>query len=164
MPEHPDIVIEDALDGLWAAIREQHPDLPAVPVRVLDLLDHRALFVPSAMTIYVGRWLVEEGRWCTISATSIARMVLEVLLHEAAHVWLCLRGAESLDSGRRSYHNTLFRDAAVLVGLIPPKQPDERRGYANCVLTRETVDAYADALRRYAEAMPTAEVIPGIAD
>jgi hypothetical protein len=68
-------------------------------------------------------------------------MVLETLLHEAAHGVADARKIKDTSRGNR-YHNQKFVELAEELGLKGPDVPHTVRGWSSCKLAAGTVDSY----------------------
>ena len=144
-----------ALERAWAAIQDQHPDVPDVvivtgagsnqkgthecyrlrghhwPERwVLDGQDQ-----PRAPELFIAGELLSAG----------GRAVLEVMLHEAAHALATLHGIKDTSAAGNRYHNKRFVALAAELGLCGPDVPDKISGWSDCTLTGQAAyDGYAD--------------------
>lgn len=137
-----------ALTELWNAIRERHPQVPAVvllpapsPSRKMNVLGH---FAPL-------RWKVTEAKhhpWLhevVVVAEHLdrgAEDILETLLHEAAHAMNFARGIR--DCSRSQYHNERFKEAAEDLGLEVARIPNY--GWAQTSLAWGTAERYQGAV------------------
>ena len=145
-----------ALEHAWAAIQDQHPDVPDVvivtgagsnqkgtpegyrlrghhwPERwILDGQDQ-----PRAPELFIAGELLSAG----------GRAVVEVMLHEAAHALATRRGIKDTSAAGNRYHNKRFVALAAELGLRGPDVPDKITGWSNCTLTgQEAYESYADA-------------------
>ena len=144
-----------ALEHAWAAIQDQHPDVPDVvivtgagsnqkgtpegyrlrghhwPERwILDGQDQ-----PRAPELFIAGELLSAG----------GRAVVEVMLHEAAHALATQRGIKDTSAAGNRYHNKRFVALAAELGLRGPDVPDKITGWSNCTLTGQAAyDGYAD--------------------
>ena len=144
-----------ALERAWAAIQDQHPDVPDVvivtgagsnqkgtpegyrlrghhwPERwILDGQDQ-----PRAPELFIAGELLSAG----------GRAVVEVMLHEAAHALATLRGIKDTSAAGNRYHNKRFVALAAELGLRGPDVPDKITGWSDCTLTGQAAyDGYAD--------------------
>jgi hypothetical protein len=152
--EHGSRIIA-ALECAWAAIQDQHPDVPDVvivtgagsnqkgtpegyrlrghhwPERwVLDGQDQ-----PRAPELFIAGELLAAG----------GHLVVEVMLHEAAHALATRRGIKDTSAAGNRYHNKRFVALAAELGLRGPDVPDKVTGWSDCTLTgQEAYDSYAD--------------------
>ena len=152
--EHGSRIIA-ALEHAWAAIQDQHPDVPDVvivtgagsnqkgtpegyrlrghhwPERwVLDGQDQ-----PRAPELFIAGELLSAG----------GRAVVEVMLHEAAHALATRRGIKDTSAAGNRYHNKRFVALAAELGLRGPDVPDKITGWSNCTLTGQAAyESYAD--------------------
>ena len=144
-----------ALEHAWAAIQDQHPDVPDVvivtgagsnqkgtpegyrlrgqhwPERwILDSQDR-----PRAPELFIAGELLAAG----------GRAVVEVMLHEAAHALATRRGIKDTSAAGNRYHNKRFVALAAELGLRGPDMPDKITGWSDCTLTGQAAyAAYAD--------------------
>jgi hypothetical protein len=144
-----------ALEHAWAAIQDQHPDVPDVvivtgagsnqkgtpegyrlrghhwPERwILDGQDQ-----PRAPELFIAGELLSAG----------GRAVVEVMLHEAAHALATQRGIKDTSAAGNRYHNKRFVALAAELGLRGPDVPDKITGWSDCTLTGQAAyDGYAD--------------------
>lgn len=135
-----------ALERTWAELRDFHPEVPEV------------VFITGTGrqkgSIKWGHWNPE--RWHeqgainnTIPEVFIsgerlaqgARLVLQTLIHEAAHGLCHVRGIKDTSRGHR-YHNTKFVRVAEELGLKGPEVACETRGWSDCTILDETVQRY----------------------
>ena len=132
--EHGSRIIA-ALERAWAAIQDQHPDVPDVvivtgagsnqkgtpegyrlrghhwPERwVLDGHDR-----PRAPELFIAGELLSAG----------GRAVVEVMLHEAAHALATRRGIKDTSAAGNRYHNKRFVALAAELGLRGPDCPGQ---------------------------------------
>ncbi len=149
MPTSPGPLLQ-ALDTTWAHIRKNAPGLPAARIALSPL--------PPSPNHDQERW-AWEGETVTglvVSAETLdagADVVLEHILHEAAHVLCWTRGVQDT-STYGTYHNAHYLAAAGEVGLAPPASQARTRGKGNASPTPDTLERYADDLRVLAEAIP----------
>ena len=124
-----------ALERAWAAIQDQHPDVPDVvivtgagsnqkgtpegyrlrghhwPERwILDGQDR-----PRAPELFIAGELLSAG----------GRAVVEVMLHEAAHALATRRGIKDTSAAGNRYHNKRFVALAAELGLRGPDVPGQ---------------------------------------
>lgn len=144
-----------ALETVWSAIQERHPDVPAVVVT----LGAGSVGAPAGVLklghFAAERWVPAVGR-AESPGVGLAELfvggeglrggaesVLETLLHEAAHGVAHARGvSETSRQGR--YHNKRFRDLGVEVGLRITQTPPI--GWSGTQLADGTAEEYADEL------------------
>ena len=152
--EHGSRIIA-ALEHAWAAIQDQHPDVPDVvivtgagsnqkgtpegyrlrghhwPERwVLDGHDR-----PRAPELFIAGELLSAG----------GRAVVEVMLHEAAHALATRRGIKDTSVAGNRYHTKRFVALAAELGLRGPDTPDKITGWSDCTLTGQgAYESYAD--------------------
>jgi len=155
--EHGSRIIT-ALEATWAAIRHEHPEIPAVVI------------ITGSGTAQAGtpRGFQRRGhhwpeRWVTgsgdskrapelfiagelLDGPSAGRLVVEVMLHEAAHALAAGRGIKDTSAAGNRYHNKRFALLATELGLQPPAKPAPVIGYSNCTITGETAAAYAGVI------------------
>jgi hypothetical protein len=141
-------VLEDA----WAAIRRNHPQIPAVVIIIASgstgrhrLYGHHA---PE-------RWHVAEGDRAEImiSGEGLTREpadVLGTLLHEATHALAAVRGIQ--DTSRQGrYHNKRFKTLADELGIST--EHDDRIGWSITTVPPDTAKRYVAQITALAEAM-----------
>lgn len=140
------------LEGIWAAIRARHPQIPAV-----------VIIIASGTEGKQTRWGHHApGRWITgtqaraeimISGEGLhrgARSVLGTLLHEAAHALAAARGIQ--DASRQGrYHNKHFKTCAEELGITV--EFDKRIGWSPTTVPDSTAAAYARELQSLEDAM-----------
>ncbi|MEV0012867.1 hypothetical protein [Streptomyces sp. NPDC047973] len=150
--EHGSRIIT-ALEGAWAAIRAQHPEVPHV------------LMITGTGQSRTGitwghfgekRWTVETsigtigGRTHELFAggelLSLGGLrTMQTLLHEAAHALASVRQIKDTSSDGR-YHNKRFVALAVELGLIGPEVSVPVHGWNNCAITDAAAERYADVI------------------
>ena len=144
-----------ALEQAWAAIRDQHPDVPDVVI-VTGAGSHQK-GLPEGYRLRGHHW---PERWVTdpaerrmpelfIAGELLAaggRAVLEVMLHEASHALAVVRGIKDTSAEGNRYHNKRFVALAVEMGLRGPDRPEKVIGWSDCRITDETAAAYADVI------------------
>ncbi|MFL0028523.1 hypothetical protein ACJBCE_36985 [Streptomyces sp. NBUL23] len=139
-----------ALEGAWAAIRAQHPEVP----HVLMITGTGQ----SARSITWGhfgerRWTVEtetgtvQGRTHELFAggelLSLGGLrTMQTLLHEAAHALAHVREIQDTSNGNR-YHNRKFAALAEELGLARSEKPKPIHGWNDCTITDITAQRYA---------------------
>ena len=150
--EHGSRIIT-ALEGAWAAIREQHPEVPRVVMITGSGQDGRG----SLRWGHFGAdfWTVEKegqkkGRAPELFAGGEllslgGRRTMQTLIHEAAHAVAHVRTIKDTSSAGR-YHNKRFAKIAEELGLTSPTKPESIRGFSDCHITDATADRYAAAI------------------
>ncbi|WP_327389133.1 hypothetical protein [Streptomyces sp. NBC_01207] len=153
--EHGSRIIT-ALEGAWAAIRAEHPDVPAV-----------VMITGTGRTADSMKWgHFGEKRWTTGAKTRThelfaggelislgGRRTMQTLLHEAAHALAHVRNIKDTSSDYR-YHNKRFVRLAEELGLQGPASPAPINGWNTCEITDRTAARYAAAI----EALDTASL------
>jgi hypothetical protein len=152
-----------ALDDVYASLRADHPDLPRALVTVEEphpAVTHRAAcwragrFVTAA-GIFEGRIAFgypspHRGVPRVLFGGQPA-VILEVLVHEAAHALATARGVA--DTSRRgTYHNTRYRDLAAELGLDVAK--DEKWGWSRTTPSAALLARYERQLAAVTAAVP----------
>ena len=144
-----------ALEQAWAAIRDQHPEVPDVVIVTGAGSNQKGL--PKGYALRGHHW---PGRWVTDPAeprmpelfmagellAAGGRAVLEVMLHEASHALAVVRGIKDTSAEGNRYHNKRFVALAVEMGLRGPGRPEKVIGWSDCRITDETAAAYADVI------------------
>lgn len=134
-----------ALSEIWDAIRERHPEVPAVVLltapsltRRMNVLGH---FAPLRWRSRGDRELHEV----VVVAEHLdrgAEDILETLIHEAAHALNFARDIK--DCSRSQYHNARFKAAAEELGLVAERVPNY--GWAETSLGPDTARRYRDGV------------------
>ena len=142
----PDVTAQlvTALEAVWTAIREQHPEVPSVVVTLGAGSGNRGGLKLGHFANQ--RWHVEgedtDRDELFIGGEGLERGpegVLATMLHEAAHGIATTRGIK--DTSRQGrYHNTKFKAIAEELGLKVGK--DERIGWSLTELTEDTAEDY----------------------
>ena len=116
-----------ALEQAWAAIRDQHPEIPNVVIVTGAGSNQKGL--PEGYRLRGHHW---PERWVTGPAdqrrmpelfmagellASGGRAVLEVMLHEATHALAVVRGIADTSAEGNRYHNKRFVALAAEMGL-----------------------------------------------
>ncbi len=145
-----------ALEHAWAAIQDQHSDIPDVVIVTGAGSNQRG--TPEGYRLrghhWPERWVLEAGGQRApelfIAGELLSaggRAVIEVMLHEAAHALATLRGIKDTSAQGNRYHNKRFVALATELGLRAPDVPDKITGWSDCTLTGQTAyDAYADVV------------------
>ncbi|MEU0671201.1 hypothetical protein ABZ508_35335 [Streptomyces lavendulocolor] len=149
--EHGSRIIT-ALEGAWAAIRAQHPDVP--PVLMITGTGRNGHSVKWG---HFGekRWTVEGADFKKARTHELfaggellslgGRATMKTLLHEAAHALAHVRGIKDTSSDYR-YHNRRFVKLAEELGLTGPASPASVIGWSDCAITDATAERYADVI------------------
>ena len=138
-----------ALEYVWTAIQDRHPDVPNVVVT----LGAGSIGVPRG-ALKLGHFAAD--RWTGPGAAAVAELfiggeglsrgagdVLATLLHEASHGLAHVRGVQ--DTSRQGrYHNARFRGLAEELGLTVTQLPS--LGWSGTTLAPATVAEYAAEL------------------
>lgn len=162
-----------ALEGAWAALQANHPDLPdvviitstghgqkwghthhqrwtAAPVPVTGLAQE-----PDGDRRMTEVFIAGERLACGATDT------FQTMVHEAAHVLADARGVKDT-SRNNQYHNRKFVDLATELGLHWPagREPDKVIGFSAVELTEETADRYSDQIHALAESIQLYLALP----
>ncbi|MFF8432436.1 hypothetical protein ACF07Y_46460 [Streptomyces sp. NPDC016566] len=142
-----------ALESTWGAIQEHHPDVPDVVI-VTGTGRGRRRNTLTWGHHTAERWLdaAAAGRRAElfVSGEAIARggeMVVETMLHEAAHALAAARGIEDTSCAGR-WHNRKYAALAQELGLEPPKRAAKVIGFSEALITAATVSRYAAQIRK----------------
>lgn len=149
--EHGSRIIT-ALEGAWAAIRAEHPEVPRVVMITGTGRDGRG----SLRWGHFGAdfWTVETGEKKGRAPELFAggellslggRRTMQTLLHEAAHAVAHVRKVKDTSSAGR-YHNGRFAKIAEEMGLNAPTQPAPVIGFSDCHIIDATAARYAAAI------------------
>ncbi len=159
------------LEEAWAAIQENHPDLPDAVIITGQGLQRGGASINWGHQA-PGRWtaadisvdgpapeLRERGTdEIMITGQCLwrgARFTMETLLHEAAHSLAAARGIQDT-SRNNAYHNFKgFVAMATELGLEWPKgKPKcDKRGFSAVEITQATLDRYERVIDRLASAV-----------
>ena len=143
-----------ALERAWAAIQDQHPDVPDVVIVTGAGANQKG--TPEGYRLrghhWPQRWVLQgqdEQRAPELFTagellSAGGRAVLEVMLHEAAHALATRRGIKDTSAAGNRYHNKRFVALAVELGLRGPDSPDKVTGWSSCTLTDETAGSYTE--------------------
>jgi hypothetical protein len=124
-----------ALEHAWAAIQDQHPDVPDVVI-VTGAGSHQK-GTPEGYRLrghhWPERWILQRHDGQRVPELFIAgellsaggRAVLEVMLHEAAHALATRRGIKDTSAQGNRYHNKRFVALAAELGC-PPRTAQTR--------------------------------------
>ncbi|MFC8012587.1 hypothetical protein [Streptomyces cinereoruber] len=154
MPTQEGTRITTALEATWAAFQKHHPDLPDVVMITGTGTQGRNRKRPKLGHHKADRWLdaAAGGRRAElfVSGEAIAaggQVVVETVLHEAAHALAAARGIRDTSCAGR-WHNRKFAELAKEVGLEPPKRAEKVIGFSEALITAATVSRYASAIRK----------------
>lgn len=143
----------DHLEQLWNEIREAHTEIPtAVIITGQGTSKSRRArhvrlghFRPGCWQTFAG----ERDPEVFIAGETIAagpEMVLETMLHEAAHALGAVRGIKNTSASGGQWHNKKFAALAREVGLEPPERAQPPLGFSECKLTRAALAHYGPVL------------------
>ncbi|MFF9128436.1 hypothetical protein ACF09J_35220 [Streptomyces sp. NPDC014889] len=142
-----------ALESTWGAIQKHHPDVPDVVIVTGTGRGRRKNSLTWGHHT-VDRWLdaAAAGRKAElfVSGEAIAKggeMVVETMLHEAAHALAAVRGIRDTSCAGR-WHNRKYAALARELGLEPPKKAAKVIGFSEALITAATVGRYAAQIRR----------------
>jgi hypothetical protein len=145
--------IIEALEETWSAIRERHPEIPSAVVITGAGSNQKG--IPEGYRLrghhWPERWVTDPERGGRTAELFIAgellalggRMVLETMLHEAAHALARVRGVKDTSAQGNRYHNKRFVQLAEELGLRGPEQAEKVIGWSSCTLSDETAATYA---------------------
>ena len=149
--------IISALEHAWAAIQDQHPDVPDVVIVTGAGANQKG--TPEGYQLRGHHW---PERWVLggqdqprapelfIAGELLAaggRAVVEVMLHEAAHALATQRGIKDTSAAGNRYHNKRFVALAAELGLRGLDVPNKITGWSHCTLHGQAAyDAYADVV------------------
>ena len=152
--EHGSRIIT-ALERAWAAIQDQHPDVPDVVIVTGAGSNQKG--TPEGYRLrghhWPERWILDGQNGQRAPELFIAgellsaggHAVVEVMLHEAAHALTTRRGIKDTSAAGNRYHNKRFVALAAELGLRGPDVPDKISGWSDCTLTGQAAyDGYAD--------------------
>jgi len=150
--EHGSRIIA-ALEHAWAAIQNQHPDVPDVVIVTGAGSNQKG--TPEGYRLrghhWSERWVLDghDGQRAPelfIAGELLAaggRAVVEVMLHEAAHALATQRGIKDTSAAGNRYHNKRFAALAAELRLRGPDVPDKITGWSQCTLTGQAAyDSY----------------------
>lgn len=150
--------IIEALESAWQAIRDNHPE---VPPAVLITGSGHGPGTPRGYTTLghhaADRWVTDQAKGTRAPELFIAgeilarddagRLVVETMLHEAAHAVAHARKIQDTTSSGNRYHNKRFARIAQELGLCPPAKRADIIGYSECTLTDATATRYATVIK-----------------
>jgi hypothetical protein len=129
-----------ALDNIYAELRKDHPDLPRALVTIEEphpaVTSRIACWRPgpfvTAAGIFEGRiafgYPSEHRAVPKVLFTSPAELVMETVVHEAAHALATARDIKDTSRGG-TWHNERYKALAEELGLVVSK--NDRRGWDN---------------------------------
>ncbi|MGW2426037.1 hypothetical protein ACWC0C_43675 [Streptomyces sp. NPDC001709] len=142
-----------ALESTWGAIQAHHPDVPDVVIVTGTGRGRRKNSLTWGHHT-ADRWLdaAAAGRKAElfVSGEAIAQggeMVVETMLHEAAHALAAVRGVRDTSCAGR-WHNRKYAALAQELGLEPPKKAAKVIGFSEALITAATVGRYAAQIRK----------------
>ena len=124
-----------ALERAWAAIQDQHPDVPDVVIVTGAGSNQKG--TPEGYRLrghhWPERWVLDGQDEQRAPELFIAgellsaggRAVVEVMLHEAAHALATRRGIKDTSAAGNRYHNKRFVALAAELGLRGPDVPGQ---------------------------------------
>jgi hypothetical protein len=146
-----------ALEHAWAAIQDQHPDVPDVVIVTGAGANQKG--TPEGYQLrghhWPERWVLNGQESARAPELFIAgellaaggRAVVEVMLHEAAHALATRRAIKDTSAAGNRYHNKRFVALAAELGLRGPDAPDKITGWSHCTLHGQAAyDGYADVV------------------
>ena len=146
------------LEQAWAAIRKQHPEVPAAVLVVASGSPAKPSGSLKWGHFADGRWQHGDDKLpeVLVSGEGLSRPadnVFTTLLHEATHGLAAARGIK--DTSRQGrWHNKQFATLAAELGMTTTK--DDKLGFSPCELTeitaaryRATITALGEALNAY---------------
>ncbi|MEJ8662286.1 hypothetical protein [Streptomyces sp. MS1.AVA.4] len=143
-----------ALESTWGAIQKHHPDVPDVVIVTGTGQKGRRQQRLTWGHHTADRWLdaVAAGRKAElfVSGEAIAKggeMVVETMLHEAAHALAAARHIKDTSCAGR-WHNRKYAALATELGLEPPKRAAKVIGFSEALITAATVGRYAAQIRK----------------
>ncbi len=150
--------IIEALESAWQAIRESHPEVP--PAVMITGSGHGPGTSKGYTTLghhAADRWITDQAKGTrapelfiageTLASDDAGRLVVETLLHEAAHAVAHARKVKDTSTSGNRYHNKRFATIAAELGLCPPAAPAKIIGFSECTLTDATAARYAAVIK-----------------
>jgi hypothetical protein len=139
------------IERTWSAIRNQHPDVPAV-VAIIDTggfdRGHLAIIAASKWSYAGGSRALPELQIAVEALEQRPEVLLVTLLHTAAHSLGTARGVTTTSRQGR-YHNRRFADLAAEVGLTATHSAET--GWSLTTLATGINVRYATELRELRE-------------
>lgn len=152
LDERASVRLTAALAAIWKKIRSYHEDVPPVVLLAAPALQRNTLGHFSPLRWSGHKMGGTHHHEVVVVAEHLDRPpedILETLLHEAAHAMNCQRGLK--DCTASQYHNALFRDAAMELGLAVEKVI--HYGYALTKLEPTTPKLYVAEVAKLAEVL-----------
>ena len=127
-----------ALEHAWAAIQDQHPDVPNVVIVTGAGSNQKG--TPEGYQLrghhWPERWVLDGQDAVRAPELFIAgellaaggRAVVEVMLHEAAHALATRRGIKDTSAAGNRYHNKRFVALADRAGPARPRHAGQDHG------------------------------------
>lgn len=148
-----------ALADLYGGIQKRHPDrtengktVPGLPAQIIITVGDGGNKFGGLTTI--GLWKDPETGGVVaqvmLAAQTVAhgpRAILEIFLHESAHLLATTRGIKDCSASGNQYHNEKFKALSVEMGLTPPAQKHKTRGWTAARLGDETAEEYREELK-----------------
>lgn len=143
-----------ALESIWGAIQRHHPDVPDVVIVTGTGQKRRSSKRLTLGHHAADRWqdATAAGRRAElfVSGEAIAKggeVVVETMLHEAAHALAAVRSIQDTSCAGR-WHNRKYAALAQELGLEPPKRAAKVVGFSEALITAATVNRYAAQIRK----------------
>lgn len=148
-------VLVAALEGVWAAIVDVHPEVPSVVIVVAAGSGGRRAGELKLGHFAAGRWEVvgHAQAEVLVGGEGLRRGaddVLGTLLHEAAHGLATARGVQDCSRGGR-YHNRRYAALAAELGLDVAQ--DGPRGWSSTTVREATAGIYAGVVEELTAAL-----------
>ena len=147
MDDHTEM--DEILQAVWGGIQRRHPDVPDVKIPIEPLRPYPGCTVPP-----VALFKLDPEPTVVMTDVAVAsprEVILQHLLHEAAHALAYARG---VDDGTEEHHTKAFGVLAAELGLQvddSDMEPDSN-GYCAISLAAGTAEEYAEELRLFATA------------
>ncbi|MFJ5785513.1 hypothetical protein [Streptomyces hydrogenans] len=153
-----------AVEGVWAAIRGEHPEVPATAVSVGPITGADNARRPKNIAFFAARrWrhvrtsLPSDELFIASEALATGGAgVMEIVLHEATHGIASTRLAQAVRNGEdprkyretspKGYHNRIFRQIAEEVGLTCGPC-NSSNGYADTELAPGTAERWGTQIK-----------------
>ncbi|MFW6033822.1 MAG: hypothetical protein ACOC9R_01695 [bacterium] len=166
--------VVEALEHVWATIRERHPEVPDVVIITGSTFrTGRPVWGHFGPDFWAnGRFVVdtagvaerEHKPELLVSGERLgtgAAETVQTMLHEAAHAVAAARGVQDTSRQHR-YHNRRFLEIAEELGLeYRHGGPDPTIGFSAVEITDRARDEYAEVIAELDEAMALSCDLPG---